>query len=186
PYTTLFRSHPNYEVSSLGRVRSLPHVDRRGRPWPGKLLKPGRTGKGKGYLTVQIERKNRKVHRLVAEAFLPADPLRPCVNHKNGNPHDNRVENLEWCTNQENAEHAWAHLGRRARYAELRAKGLRRPGGHPGKHGSAHHSSIPIVAFSPCGEIKRYESASDAARSLGLRSDAVIRTANGQYRHTGG
>ncbi len=46
------------------------------------------------------------VHRLVADAFLEHDPLRRVVNHKDGNPGNNHVENLEWVTHKENAQHA--------------------------------------------------------------------------------
>lgn len=103
-----------YEVSNSGKVRSLDTIQRRsnGRTIcnfkiKGKILKPYKTGRNGGYLTVSIHGKNHKVHRLVAEAFIPNPDNLPQVNHIDGNKNNNTIENLEWVTNLENMRHAF-------------------------------------------------------------------------------
>lgn len=98
-----------YEVSDLGRVRSLPHAvpNRSGeRITEGHLLKPQLLRNG--YLQVSLgrKRKHADVHRLVALAFLPPVEGKTEVNHKNLVKTDNRVLNLEWVDRHENLLHA--------------------------------------------------------------------------------
>ena len=95
-----------YEVSNLGRVKSL-NYRRTGKE--GILsLKPNE----RGYVCVKLskngKKKDYKVHRLVAEAFIPNPNNLPQVNHKIDDfehRSDNRVENLEWCTAEYNANY---------------------------------------------------------------------------------
>jgi hypothetical protein len=95
-----------YQVSNWGRVKSLP---RNGTIKEERILKPRVTKNG--YLYVHFRNGNIskyvKIHRLVAEAFIPNPENKPQVNHINGNKLDNRVDNLEWNTASENTMHAF-------------------------------------------------------------------------------
>lgn len=96
-----------YQVSNMGEVRSLVNQARHKRKIP-KILKAHKDGKG--YLRIKVSKKQKtqtfKVHRLVAQAFIPNPKDKLQVNHKNCIKTDNKVSNLEWVTNEENREHA--------------------------------------------------------------------------------
>lgn len=95
-----------YQVSSLGRVKSLPRQvwspnNHTYMNWPGRILKPGKQGRRVKYLGVSLCKngtaKRFLVHRLVAVAFLPNPDNLPWINHKDLNGLNNCVDNLEWC-----------------------------------------------------------------------------------------
>lgn len=99
-----------YQVSNLGRVKSLERIISDGRHRKERILKP--YDDGNGYLRVELQSKPFKLHRLVAQAFIPNPDNLPFVNHKDENPKNNRVflnddgsvdeSNLEWCDNKYN------------------------------------------------------------------------------------
>jgi hypothetical protein len=104
-----------YQVSNTGKVRSLDRIVK-GKLNSTRLIKGkelSATDNGRGYLKVALQldgrntRKIYKVHRLVAEAFIPNPLNKSEVNHINCIKTDNRVSNLEWNTSSENSSHAY-------------------------------------------------------------------------------
>lgn len=104
----------NYMVSNYGRIKSvereIPGSDRCGGSFRlgQKLIKfkIGTTGYYSFTMCKNGGRKDSLVHRIVALAFIPNPNNYPYINHKNLNKLDNRVDNLEWCTQKINIHHA--------------------------------------------------------------------------------
>lgn len=97
-----------YQVSNYGRVKSF---RRRGNN-KDRILNPFRTSKKGAYRCVTLSKDGNdiraSVHRLVATAFHENPENRAEVNHKDGNPSNNHVDNLEWVTRSQNMLHAFA------------------------------------------------------------------------------
>lgn len=87
--------YPNYEVSNIGRVRNKN---------TGRIL--SQNDNGCGYLHVSLWKDgkgcSKYVHRLVGEAFIPNPENKETINHKDLQPYNNFVDNLEWATYSEN------------------------------------------------------------------------------------
>lgn len=88
-----------YSVSTYGNVFS--HIRNR-------LISGQPAGKGymQSVLTKNKKQTSHYIHRLVASTFLPNPQNKPHVNHIDGNPFNNHLSNLEWCTAKENIHHA--------------------------------------------------------------------------------
>ena len=105
-----------YEVSNKGRVRSVNRIVGRSTSdmhKKGQIIKPLKNSTG--YLRVSLKSNGKIermfVHRLVAETFIPRPDGKNVINHKDFNPLNNDVENLEWVTQKENMQYS-AEYGR--------------------------------------------------------------------------
>lgn len=107
-----------YQVSNIGRVkgvaRKVVFSGNKMKNWSEKVLAIGTNKLGYQQITLSNNTKTKRhsVHRLVALAFIERPHQKPDINHIDGNPSNNKVENLEWCTRSENGLHSYRVLGR--------------------------------------------------------------------------
>lgn len=151
-----------YQVSNLGRVKSLCRKTRSGNiSYKVRILKAGLTdGYERVVLTKYGLRNTKKVHRLVAQAFIPNPENKPQVNHIDFNRSNNIVTNLEWSTQLENNRHS------------------RNAGRFPAMIQSKAHKEILRIANSKkvintgTGEI--YNSATEASKIFNIKRSTLI------------
>lgn len=150
-----------FQISNFGNVLSKARKVWNGKGFYNKsqvLLKPSQNHKGYpiAYLGANNEKRTIPIHRLVAIAFIPNPNNLPQVNHIDGNKQNNRVDNLEWCTNSDNQLHAWK-------------MGLQRVSGNAGKPKRA------VLQYDKDWNlIHEYPSIADASRAVGEKSKSNI------------
>ena len=157
-----------YQVSNQGRVKSLDrevvYPDGHKQQYKGKILKTyiGTTGYLFVTLTVNSKAKRVRVHRLVAEAFIPNPENKPDIDHINTIRTDNRVENLRWATRSENMKNTLT----RQKCSESRK----------GKYeGLDHNRAKSIVCLFPTGVVTGIMCISEMADFLGIDRGTIRR-----------
>lgn len=124
------------QVSSTGRYKDVQGVIKTPSAHPN------------GYVIVMLDNKNHQIHRLIARCFLPPpQPGQTQVNHKDGNPLNNHLSNLEWVTPKENIMHSFANNRNRKSHAPQLCK---------------------KVKATKDGQIQTFASTAEAARRLGI------------------
>ena len=164
-----------YKVSNFGRVKSL--LGRKE-----KILKP--LNQSKGYYKVILYKENkgenRCIHRLVAETFISNPKNKIDVNHKDGNKHNNNVNNLEWNTRSENMKHAY-HIGiihiSKTQIENFRKRVIN----------NISKRKIKVLQYDLTGKyIKTWNSINEAGKNLGIQAGNICSCCKGKLNKTGG
>lgn len=167
-----------YQVSNYGRIKRICHTRysnryrTNGRTYQTKILKCSINKQG--YVNFQMYNLDNtmttfKVHRLVANLFIPNNKNKPQVNHIDGDKLNNKVDNLEWCTNSENGKHAWDN--------GLRTKRL----------GKDNKFSVKIDQFDLNNNyIKTWGSIGEITRELGISHSLITATCQGKQKTSRG
>ena len=156
-----------YQVSNLGRVKSLEKIDASGHRLKEIIMKAD-TSNGR-YLRVSFykDKKNRvfSIHRLVAKAFIPNPNDLPCVNHKDENTFNNCASNLEWCTQKYNCNY-----GTRNKRISNKTTGTRY---------NRKDLSKPILQYTIDGQfVKEWPSSSEIQRQLNYNNSSIAKCCN--------
>lgn len=155
-----------YEVSNLGSVKSLARKTTSGKHRVCHQTKCG-------YISVGLWKNGAKkqflVHRLVADAFIPNPNNKPQVNHIDENKSNNRVDNLEWCTNLENHRHGTINK---------RLSNILKNNPKTSKPVNCYTKNKCFVCL--------YPSISEAERKTGIFNQSIVQCCKGKLKTAGG
>ena len=161
-----------YQVSNLGNIKGLKRqiqvYKNRYRTVPEKIMT--KEIDTSGYLVCNLSingiRRKKKIHRLVAIAFIPNPQNKPQINHKDGVKSNNKVTNLEWCTSKENMNHAVKSGLKKATWL--------------GKGGPDHFLSKQVEKYDlNMNYICDYPSVTIAAKKMGIHAGNISKAARG-------
>lgn len=155
------KKYGDYGVDKSGNVFSFKFGKER-------ILRTATNKHGYSYVCLYVDgvKTCKKVHRLVAEAFIPNLNNNRDVNHIDGIKSNNRIENLEWCTHAENVSHAFRVLGYKNQGVEYRKK--------------------VVVSINKEGNRQEYPSTMEASRKTGVVQSCISRCCLGKRKTAGG
>ena len=167
-------NYPDYVVYEDGRIWSCK---------TNKFLKPAYTKSG--YASVELFNnaggKRLLIHRLVANAYIPNPHNFPQVNHKDENPKNNHVSNLEWCTAKYNMNYG---NGAKTRHSKV---DYTNPIYKETAIRNGRKVSRPVVMIDDGGNrIASFTSAVDASQHTGIYKTNITRSARSSYLKAGG
>jgi hypothetical protein len=170
----VWKTHPEFgfiEISNLGEVRTVNRHVKRGNGKlfvKGRILKQQRNDSRGGYMQVKFtedgKQLNKYTHRLVAEVFLPNLDNLPEINHKDNNPQNNNVLNLEWCSHEYNVA-----------YKEKYGKSAAGVSGRP-------VCTVDLKTW----KVSWFKSQHEASRVLGFSIGNISNVLKNQYKTTHG
>lgn len=158
----------------------------------------------KGYRVVTYQGKKYKVHRLVAEVYLPNPDGKSCIDHINTNRSDNRVENLRWVTQKENNNNPMSRknlseslkgennpmYGKHHREETLQKMSEVKKGKHhteEARKKMSESQKIPVVGtHMETGYTVEFESAKDAWLTLNIDRSHITKCCKGKLKSAGG
>lgn len=169
-YKVILKDFPEYCITDTGEIYALNYSK------VGKIKKLSPYKNDKGYLIVHLHNNvncvKKRVHRLVAETFIPNPENKPQINHINGVKTDNRVENLEWVNNSENQIHRHRVLGQRCCWF--------------GKIGKDNFSSKQVLQIKNGKVVGEYYGLHEAGRKTGISYQSIWLCCSGRSKSAGG